>query len=200
MRPHRRQPTRLPCPWDSPGKNTGVWCHCLLQCMKVKSESEVAQSYPTLSDPIDGSLPGSSAHGIFQQEYWSGVPLPSLVCHCYCNKLPQTQRFESENHSVVSNSFRPHGLYSPWNSPGQNTGVDSLSLLQWTFPTQESNQGLLHHRRILYQLSYQGSPLRGLKTIQMYYVTTLPYSLGVYHSSQFEFTGHKKSRILGSQT
>ena len=64
--PHRRQPTRLPHPWDSPGKNTGVGCHFLLQCMKVKSESEVAQSCPTLSDPMVCSLPGSSVHGIFQ--------------------------------------------------------------------------------------------------------------------------------------
>ena len=66
VRPHRRQPTRLPCPWDSPGKNTGVGCHFLLQCMKVKSESEVTQSCPTLIDPMDCSLPGSSVHGIFQ--------------------------------------------------------------------------------------------------------------------------------------
>ena len=66
MRPHRRQLTRLPRPWDSPGKNTGVGCHFLLQCMKVKSESEVTQSCPTLSDPMDCSLPGSSIHGIFQ--------------------------------------------------------------------------------------------------------------------------------------
>ena len=64
--PHRWQPTRLPCPWDSPGKNTGVGCHFLLQCMKVKSESEVAQSCLTLSNPMDCSLPGSSVHGIFQ--------------------------------------------------------------------------------------------------------------------------------------
>ena len=64
--PHRRQPTRLPRPWDSPGKNTGVGCHFLLQCMKVKSESEVTQSCSTLSDPMDCSLPGSSVHGIFQ--------------------------------------------------------------------------------------------------------------------------------------
>ena len=64
--PHRRQPTRLPRPWDSPGKNTGVGCHFLLQCMKMKSESEVAQSCPTLSDPMDFSLPGFSIHGIFQ--------------------------------------------------------------------------------------------------------------------------------------
>ena len=66
VRPHRRKPTRLPCPWDSPGKNTGVGCHFLLQCMKVKSESEAVQSYLTLSDPMDCSLPGSSVHGIFQ--------------------------------------------------------------------------------------------------------------------------------------
>ena len=66
VRPHRRQPTRLPCPWDSPGKNTGVGCHFLLQCMKVKNESEVTQSFPTLSDPMDCSLPGSSIPGIFQ--------------------------------------------------------------------------------------------------------------------------------------
>ena len=66
MRPQRRQPTRLHCPRDSPGNNTGVGCHFLLQCMKVKSESEVAQSCPTPSDPMDCSLPGSSVHGIFQ--------------------------------------------------------------------------------------------------------------------------------------
>ena len=64
VQPHRRQPTRLPRPWDSPGKNTGVGCHFLLQCMK--SESEVAQSCPTLSDPMDCSLPGFSIHRIFQ--------------------------------------------------------------------------------------------------------------------------------------
>ena len=66
VRSHRRQPIRLLCPWDSPGKNTGVGCHFLLQCMKVKSESEVAQSCLTLSDPRDCSPPGSSVHGIFQ--------------------------------------------------------------------------------------------------------------------------------------
>ena len=64
--PHRRQPTRLPRPWDSPGKNTGVGSHFLLQCMKVKGESEVAQSCPTLRNPMDCSLPGSSVHRIFQ--------------------------------------------------------------------------------------------------------------------------------------
>ena len=71
MRPHRRQPTRLPRPWDSPGKNTGVGCHFLLQCMKVKTESEVAQLCLTLSDPMDCSLPGSSVHGICQAHHIS---------------------------------------------------------------------------------------------------------------------------------
>ena len=66
VRPHRRQPTRLHRPWDSPGKNIGVGCHFLLQCMKVKTESEVAQSCPTLRDHMDCSLPGSSVHGVFQ--------------------------------------------------------------------------------------------------------------------------------------
>ena len=66
VKPQRQQPTRLRRPWDSPGKNTGVGCHFLLQCMKVKSESEVAQSCPTPSDPMDCSLSGSSVHGIFQ--------------------------------------------------------------------------------------------------------------------------------------
>ena len=66
VQPHRRQPTRLPCPWDSPGENTGVRCHFLLQCMKVKSESKVAQLCLTLSNPMDCSPPGSSVHGIFQ--------------------------------------------------------------------------------------------------------------------------------------
>ena len=65
---------------------------------------------------------------------------------------------QCENHSVVSSSLWPHGLYSPWNSPSQNTGVSSLSLLQGIFPTQRSNPGFPHCRRILYQLSHQGSP------------------------------------------
>ena len=75
VRPHRRQPTRLPRPCDSPGKNAGVGCHFLLQCMKVKSESEVAQSSLTLSDPMDCSLPGSSVHGIFQARVMEWVAI-----------------------------------------------------------------------------------------------------------------------------
>ena len=77
MRPHRQQPTRLPCPWNSPGKNTGVGSHFLLQCMKVKSESQVAQSCPTLCAPWTAAYKAPSAMGFSRQEYWSGVPLPS---------------------------------------------------------------------------------------------------------------------------
>ena len=88
VRPHRRQPTRLPRPWDSPGKNTGVGCQFLLQCMKVKRESEVAQLCQTLSDPKDCSLPGSSIHGIFQARVleWGAIAFSerSLKLFIYC--------------------------------------------------------------------------------------------------------------------
>ena len=83
VRPHRRQPTRLPRPWDSPGKNTGVGCHFLLQCMKVKSESEITQSCPTLSHPMDCSPPGSSVHGIFQARVleWGAIAFSKSHSH-----------------------------------------------------------------------------------------------------------------------
>ena len=85
VRPYRRQPTRLPCLSVSPGKNTGVGCHLLLQSMKVKSESEVAQSCLTLSDPMDCSLPGSSIHGISQARVleWGAIAFSEV-------KLPLT--------------------------------------------------------------------------------------------------------------
>ena len=80
VRPHRQQPTRLPRPWDSPGKNIGMGCHFLLQCMKVKSESEFAQSCLTHSDPMGCSLPGSSVHGIFQARVleWGAITFSAL--------------------------------------------------------------------------------------------------------------------------
>ena len=81
VQPHRQQPTRLPRPWDSPSKNTGVGCHFLLQCIKVKSQSEVAQSCPTLSDLTDCNLPGSSIHGIFQARVleWGAIAFSYTV-------------------------------------------------------------------------------------------------------------------------
>ena len=88
VQPHRWQPTRLPCPWNSPGKNTGVGCHFLLQCMEVKNESEVAQSCPTLRDPVDSNLPGSSVHWIFQARVleWGAIAF-SLQVLPVCQKL-----------------------------------------------------------------------------------------------------------------
>ena len=85
MRPHRQQPTRLSRPWDSIGKNTGVGCHFLLQCMKVKSESEVAQSCLTLCDPMDCSPPGSSIHGIFQARVleWDAIAFSDFTANHY---------------------------------------------------------------------------------------------------------------------
>ena len=106
VRPHRRQPTRLPRPWDSPGKNTGVGCHFILQCMNMKSESEVAQSCPTPSDPMDCSPPGSSVHGIFQASHWSGVPLPSPLFHINSGKYIRMQvlmgiHYQDNNPSIL---------------------------------------------------------------------------------------------------
>ena len=170
VRPHRQQPIGLRHPWDSPGKNTGVGCHFLLQCMKVKSESEVAQSCPTLSNPMGCNLPGFSIHrsfqarvlawgaiafsnawkwkvkvkslsrvrllatpwaaahqappsiGVSRQEYWSGMPLPSLKQHAI--------------EWLMGYHF----------------------LLQGIFPTQELNLALLLCRQTLYRLSYKESP------------------------------------------
>ena len=101
VQPHRQQPTKLPLPWDSPGKNTGVGCHFLLHCMKVKSESEVAQSCPTLSDPMDCSPPGSSVHGTFQARVpeWGAIAFSRVSCYVvYLHKriLIFRQTLESE--------------------------------------------------------------------------------------------------------
>ena len=85
VQPHRWQPTRLHCPWDSLGENAGVGCHFLLQCMKVKSESEVTELCPTLSDPMDFSLPGSSIHGIFQAGVleWGAIAFSTAATTTY---------------------------------------------------------------------------------------------------------------------
>ena len=87
VRPCRRQPTWLLCPWDSPGKNTGEGCHFLLQCMKVNSESEVAQSCLTLSDLMDCSLPGSSVNRIFQARIleWVAIAFSGGSLHFHIN-------------------------------------------------------------------------------------------------------------------
>ena len=115
MRPHGRQPTRLPRPWDSPGKNTGVGCHFLLQCMKVKSEIEVTQSCPTLHNPMDCSRPGSSIHGIFQGRVlnWGAIAFSTKMAwqppnnHFLCFLLLSPEGFPGG--SVVKNPLTNAG-------------------------------------------------------------------------------------------
>ena len=121
-------PARILCPWDSSGKNTGVGSHSFLQ-------------------------------GIFLTQ---GSNLGLLHCrqilYCLNHQGRPILLYESESHSVMSDCLRPHGLYILWNSPGQNTGVGSLSFLQGIFPIQGLNPGLLNCRQILDQLSHKGSP------------------------------------------
>ena len=120
--------------------------------------------------PMNCSLPSSSVHGILQARILEWVAISfsrrssqprdqtqvSYIAGRHFNLC--ATREANESCSVVSDSLWPHGLYSPWYSPGQNTGVDSLSLLQGIFPTQELNPYLLHCRRILYLLSHKGRP------------------------------------------
>src|SRR5574340_91552 len=102
VRPQRQQSTRLPGPWGSPSKNTGVSCHFLLQCMKVKSEREVAQSCPTLSDPMDCSLPGSSIHGIFQARVleWGAIAFSHIYSQACLNQDRKSTRLNSSHQKI----------------------------------------------------------------------------------------------------
>ena len=130
---HRQQPTKLPRPWDSPGKNTGVGCHFLLQCMKVKSESEVAQSCPTLSDPMGCSLPGSSVHGIFQARVLEWVAIAfSIHIHYSVVKNPPIMQ-------------ETQGTWF-WSLDQEDTLEEEMethsSILAWRIPLTEKPGGL----------------------------------------------------------
>ena len=126
VRPHRWQPNRLPCPWDSPGKNTRVGCYFLLQCMKVKSEVKSLSRVRLLATPWTAAHQAPPSMGFSRQEYWSGVPLPSprsLLVICFMHVYV--------SHSAMSDSLPPYELsparlLSPWNSPGKNTEVGTL--------------------------------------------------------------------------
>ena len=119
VRPHRRQPTGLPGSWNYPGKNTGVGCHFLLQCMNVKSESEVAQSCPTLSDPMDCSLPGSSIHGIFQARVleWGAIAFSiTLTRWAFVGKV-MSLLFNMLSRLVITFLPRSKCLLISWQQP-----------------------------------------------------------------------------------
>ena len=160
VRPLRWQPTRLPRPWDSPGKNTGVGCHFLLQCMKVKSESEVTQSCPTLSEPIDCSLPGSSVHGIFPGKS-TGVG-----CHCLLQNLSINSSNSSENLSKLF-FFKEINklilkLVWKWKVPRI---VKAKQMLKWTKFKDLCYMFLRHTNRLV--------PNRKRSTSRLYIVTLL---------------------------
>ena len=129
VRPHRQQPIRLHHPWDSPGKNTGVGCHFLLQCMKVKSESEVAQSCLTLSDPMDCSPPGSSIHGIFQARVleWGAIAFSAvfLMKTEITQTLKNCERMQGNNRcqDVKDNAQNIMSFQKCFLHPNQSTEV-----------------------------------------------------------------------------
>ena len=149
VRPHRWQPTRLPHPWDSPGKNTGVGCHFLLQCMKMKSETEVAQSCPTLSDPMDCSLPGSSIHGIFQARVleWGAIAfseiilLGAAILSKYCERSMVIFNLQWKDYGLCHS--KPWVRYSlPHTSC---VTLDSLTFSVLFYKTLDSFRGLSKH-------------------------------------------------------
>ena len=138
--------------------------------MEIKPESHASPELPgkffttvTLGKPIHANFKKCTVWMLWVKLYWEENEDYSLgdSISDSSEKLlwGGTGKSEGESHSVVSNSLRPHGLHSPWNSPGQNTGVGSCSLLLGIFPTQGLNPGLLHCRQILYQLSHKGSPV-----------------------------------------
>ena len=125
MRPHRWQPTGLPCPWDSPGKNTGVGCHFLLQCMKVKSKSEVAQLCPTPSDPMDCSLPGSSLHGICQARVleWGAIAFSHSLVYVTINSLVYVKKTEPRRIDAFELWCWRRLLRVPWTARRSNKSI-----------------------------------------------------------------------------
>ena len=132
VQPHRQQPTRLSCLWDSPGENTGVGCHFLLQCMQVESESEVAQSCPTLRDPMDCSLPGSSAYGIFQARVleWGAIAFelqPSLVAWIVKNLLAMWEIWVRSlgREDTLEKGMQPTSVFWPGEFNGQRSLMGS---------------------------------------------------------------------------
>ena len=145
VRPHRQPLTRLLCPWDSPGKNTGVGCHFLLQCMKMKSESEVAQSCLILSNLMDCSLPGSSVHGIFQARglEWGAIAFSNnkLTAYHLCLSLGY------KLHEIKDFSFfLPQWFYSQhrdWCSAYSSFSVHGCWNNKWTI----SNDNIKIHTR-----------------------------------------------------
>ena len=151
VRPHRWKPTRLLCLWDSPSKNTGVGCHFLLQCMNVKSESEVAQSCLTLSDPMDCSLPGSSIHGISQSRVleWGAIAFSNDQPRKYIKK--QKNYFSNKGTSSQGYGFSssPVWMWELNYKKAECRRIDAFELWCWRrllrvpWTARRSNQSIL---------------------------------------------------------
>ena len=162
MQPQRRQPTRLRRPWDSPGKNTGVGC----QCMKVKSESEVAQSCPTLHDPMDCSLPGSSIHGIFQARVLEWVAIAFSIT--YLNSVLKSRdiTLPTKAHIVKAMVFSAvmYGFESWTIKKSVYQKIVAFELLRWRrllripWTARKSNQSIL--KEITFEYSLEGLMLK----------------------------------------
>ena len=125
--PIDRSPPRLLRPWDSPGKNTGVGCHFLLQCMKVKSESEVVQSCPTLLDPMGCSRPGSSVHGIVQARVLSGVPFSQSRTQDFY----QATSCQASGSSFCDVPLTLWGSLGGWNSSAYTNPLAHCMIPEW---------------------------------------------------------------------
>ena len=156
------QPTRLLRPWDSPGKNTGVGCHFLLQCMKVKSESEVSRSCPTRSDPMDCSPPGSSVHGILQVTVleWGAIASPPYGAS---GKEPTCQHRRHKGHG-----YDPWVRKIPWRRQWQPTPIclSGQSHRQWRLAA--TVHGVTKSQTRLKQLSMHTPTDLLLNTIQFH--------------------------------
>ena len=141
VQPHRRQPMRLRHPWDSPGKKTGVGCHFLLQCVKVKSESEVAQWCPTGSDPVDCSLPGSFIHGIFQARVLErgAIAFSRGINGCHLKNVQTINA--GENVEKREPSYTVTGNINWYRSPLWKTVWRFLKKLKTRASTWSSNPG-----------------------------------------------------------
>ena len=137
VRPHRRPPIRLPRPWDSPGKNTGVGCHFLLQCMKVKSESEVTQSCLTLRDPMNCSPPGSSVNGSFQARVleWRAIAFSALIC-----RTSQKTNTNELNYKPGSEGFTQCNELTQWRTVLPR-GTSTNTLMRQCFSRRELLSG-----------------------------------------------------------
>ena len=165
VRPQRWQPTRLFCPWDSPGKNTGVGAISFYNSWEWKVKVKLL-SRVRLHDPMDCSPPGSSIHGIFQARIleWGAITFSGL-------RLTISKYWVSEvtqSCLTLCDPMNCSRLLHPWDFPSKNTGVDCHLLLQEIFPTQRLNPGLLHCRQTLYPLSHQGSLMWRLESYKLW--------------------------------